>query len=338
MLPIHPNAALGIFLIFKKYKNLQILLYFRVVFQLLVQRTIIYMDNKKKNKGLGIGALLSGINPAIEDQQEVVKNLSSTVGNIPIEHIEVNPFQPRVDFDAVALQELAESIRVHGLIQPITVRHLGCEKFQLISGERRLRASKLAGLVEVPAFVRVANDEEMLEMALIENIQRQDLNAIEVAITYKRLMEEFRLVQEDVAVRVGKKRETVTNYLRLLKLPEEIQLGIQQGKISMGHARALINMGDFALQMSVYKEIIEKDLSVRQVEQLAQLYKQQTSPVSASPKNMLPSAHQQLQQKLASLLSTKVQLKRATDGKGQIVIHFTNDEDLNRILDVLDQD
>jgi ParB family chromosome partitioning protein len=288
-------------------------------------------DKKKEPKGLGIGALLSNINPEIQAQ-------ASTIAEISLIQIEVNPFQPRVDFDPIALQELADSIQQHGLIQPITVRSLGGDKYQLISGERRLRASKLAGLPSVPAFVRVANDEEMLEMALVENIQREELNAIEVAITYKRLMEEFKLVQEDVARRVGKKRETVTNYLRLLKLPETIQLGIQQGKISMGHARALVGIGDFALQMSVFREILEKDLSVRQVEQLAQLYKQNSTKTPATPKNELPLPHQDLQRKLTSLFSTRVQLRRSADGKGQMVIHFQNDSDLNRILDILEQE
>ena len=288
-------------------------------------------DKKKESKGLGIGALLSNINPEIQSNPSTVNNISQ----IELANIEVNPYQPRVEFDPVALQELADSIHQHGLIQPITVRSLGGNKFQLISGERRLRASKMAGLQAVPAFVRQANDEEMMEMALVENIQRAELNAIEVAITYKRLMEEFKLVQEDVARRVGKKRETVANYLRLLKLPESIQVGLQKGQISMGHARVLVGIDDFALQMSIFREIIEKDLSVRQVEQLAQLYKQNKTKV-APEKEILPNAHQDLQKKLASLFSTRVQLKRNNDGKGQMVIHFENDEDLNRILDLID--
>ena len=287
--------------------------------------------DKKEGKGLGIGALLSNINPEIEQP------VASGVNEIDLEHIEVNPYQPRVDFDPVALAELADSIRQHGLIQPITVRRLGGEKYQLISGERRFRACKLAGLTAVPAFVREANDEEMMEMALIENIQRQDLNAIEVAITYKRLMEEFSLTQELVAQRVGKKRETVTNYLRLLKLPETIQLALQQGKISMGHARALVGIGDFALQMGVFAEIIEKDLSVRQVEQLAQRYREAAvAPQGkAAPAIKLPLAHQDLQKRYAHWLSTRVILRRAPTGKGQMVIHFQSDDDLNRILDLL---
>lgn len=289
-------------------------------------------DKKKESKGLGIGALLSNINPEIQTPTSSVNHIAQ----IDLQQIEINPFQPRVEFDPIALQELSDSIKQHGLIQPITVRSLGGDRYQLISGERRLRASKMAGLQSVPTFVRQANDEEMLEMALVENIQRAELNAIEIAITYKRLMDEFKLVQEDVARRVGKKRETVANYMRLLKLPESIQVGLQQGKLSMGHARVLVGIDDFALQMSIFREIIEKDLSVRQVEQLAQLYKQNTAKPVAE-KVTLPLAHQDLQRKLASLFSTRVQLKRNADGKGQVTIHFENDEDLNRILDVIEK-
>ncbi len=288
--------------------------------------------DKKENKGLGIGALLSNINPEIEQPAAI------GVQEIAVNQITVNPFQPRTDFDPQALAELADSIRQHGLIQPLTVRHLGGDDYQLISGERRLRASKLAGLQTVPVFVREANDEDMMEMALIENIQRQDLNAIEVAITYKRLMEEFSLTQELVAQKVGKKRETVTNYLRLLKLPETIQLALQQGKISMGHARALVGIGDFALQMSVFREIIDKDLSVRAVEQLAQRYREAAVTTTQSkPALKLPLAHEDLQRRFAHWLSTRVVVQRAPTGKGQMVIHFQSDEDLNRILDILDK-
>lgn len=285
-------------------------------------------DKKKEPRGLGIGALLSSISQ------------NNAIADIPLAQIQVNPFQPRSEFNADALEELAESIRQHGLIQPITVRAMGGgDSYQLISGERRLRASKLAGLLAVPAFVRTANDEEMLEMALIENIQREELNAIEIAITYKRLMEEFKLHQDEVAHRVGKKRETVTNYLRLLKLPEAIQIGVQQAKISMGHARALVSIADFAIQMTIFKEIIEKDLSVRQVEQLAQLYKQNSSKdKEEKPKKALPLAHQDVQKRLTTLFDTRVQLRRNEDGKGQMVIHFSDDMDLNRILDILQQE
>lgn len=294
----------------------------------------------KRKKGLGIDALLGKINPDIDRQekQEVVSQLSNTINKIPLINIEVNPFQPRVDFDPIALQELSDSIQVHGLIQPITVRHLHSDQFQLISGERRLRASKLAGLTEVPAYVRIANDQEMIEMALIENIQRQELNSVEIALTYQRLMEECQLTHDKLAERVGKGRTTITNYLRLLKLPPELQNGLKEGKITMGHARALINIPDIALQMSVYKDVVEKSLSVRQTEELASRYKQNSPNQTTANKPKLPTAHLQVQRDLTTLLSTRVALKRKANGKGQIVIHFEDDEDLNRILDKIEQE
>jgi ParB family chromosome partitioning protein len=228
----------------------------------------------KKNKGLGIGALLSTMNTNLEteEKKELVNQLSSTVNEIALSNIEANPFNPRIEFDEEALQELADSIKLHGLIQPITVRHLGDERFQLISGERRFRASKMAGLQLVPAYVRIAGDDAMLELALIENIQRQDLNSIEIANTYERLMEELKITHETLAKRVGKKRSTVSNYLRLLKLPASIQAAIKEDKITMGHARALVNVENLSLVNVVCKEIIEHDLSVRKTEHYAKLF------------------------------------------------------------------
>jgi ParB family chromosome partitioning protein len=227
----------------------------------------------KKNKGLGIGALLSTMNTNLESEEkkELVSQLSTTVNEIALSNIEANPFNPRVEFEEEALQELSESIKLHGLIQPITVRHLGEERFQLISGERRLRASKMAGLETVPAYVRIAGDDAMLELALIENIQRQDLNSIEIANTYERLMDELKITHETLAKRVGKKRSTVSNYLRLLKLPASIQAAIKEDKITMGHARALVNVENLSLVNVVCKEIIEHDLSVRKTEHYAKL-------------------------------------------------------------------
>jgi ParB family chromosome partitioning protein len=228
----------------------------------------------KKNKGLGIGALLSTMNTNLEseDKKELVSQLSTTVNEIALSNIEANPFNPRVEFDEEGLQELSESIKIHGLIQPITVRHLGGERFQLISGERRLRASKMAGIETVPAYVRIAGDDAMLELALIENIQRQDLNAIEIANTYERLMDEMKITHETLAKRVGKKRSTVSNYLRLLKLPAVIQAAIKEEKITMGHAKALVNVENLSLVNVVCKEIIEQDLSVRKTEHYAKLF------------------------------------------------------------------
>ncbi|MFN7301134.1 MAG: ParB/RepB/Spo0J family partition protein, partial [Bacteroidota bacterium] len=218
---------------------------------------------KKGGLGRGLSALLENADTDITSKEV---RPAGGISQIPISQIEANPFQPRTEFEAVALEELASSIRVHGVIQPITVRKLGYDKYQLISGERRTRASILAGLERIPAFIRVANDQDMLEMALIENIQRADLNAIEVALSYKRLLEECSLKQDDLAGRVGKDRTTVNNYLRLLRLPDEIQIGIREGKVSMGHARAMINMDDMAEQLDLYRRIIEENLSVRTTE------------------------------------------------------------------------
>ncbi|RMF26142.1 MAG: ParB/RepB/Spo0J family partition protein [Bacteroidetes bacterium] len=292
---------------------------------------------KKKELGAGIAALLRNIETEPPEQQkELVRELTHTVASIPVEAIEVNPFQPRNDFDEESLQELAESIRVHGLIQPITVRRMAEGQYQLISGERRWRASKLAGLETIPAYVRLANDQEMLEMALVENIQREDLNAIEVAITFQRLIDECSLTHESLSQRVGKKRSTVTNFLRLLKLPPDIQKGLKEGRISMGHARALLGVEDFAVQSALYREIITEGLSVRETERRVQAFNQPQRPRARKPS--LPDAYLQVQEQLRSRLGAKVQLKRTPKGRGQIVIPFADDDDLNRLLDLLEED
>ncbi|MGH1335772.1 MAG: ParB/RepB/Spo0J family partition protein [Aureispira sp.] len=296
---------------------------------------------KRKNKGLGIGALLGTIDADIDsskNKQEVVKDLANTVAFIPLQSIEVNPFQPRVDFDPNALQELSDSISVHGLIQPITVRHLGNGKFQLISGERRLRASKMASLEEIPAFIRLANDQEMLEMALIENIQRQQLNPIEVAITYGRLMKECQLTHQQLAERVGKGRTTITNFTRLLSLPEAIQKSVERRDITMGHAKALLGTDNYAFQMAAFKSIVDKHLSVRQAEDLVKLYKSDKSKPTTKTPSPLSHNYKKVQSELSSLFSTKVDLKADDKGKGKIVINFVNTEDLNRILDLLESE
>lgn len=298
---------------------------------------------KRKNKGLGIGALLGNIDTSINNEQEkeaLVKDLSSAVAEIALTDIEVNPFQPRVDFEPEALKELSSSIAVHGLIQPITVRHLGAGKYQLISGERRLRASKMAGLKAIPAYVRLANDQEMIEMALIENIQRQELNPIEIAITYGRLMKECELTHQQMAERVGKGRTTITNYTRLLNLPENIQKALQIGDITMGHAKALMATDDIAFQLAVFRDIVNKKLSVRQVEELMRWKKEGkkgNQPLKTT-RNGLSPAHQKVQDTLANFLDTKVTLKTNESGKGQIIISFEDTDKLNRILDVLDKE
>ncbi|MBS1658451.1 MAG: ParB/RepB/Spo0J family partition protein [Bacteroidetes bacterium] len=288
------------------------------------------MTNKRDDLGKGIRALLEGMDSSLSNEGALL----GTSNAIPLSQIEVNPFQPRHDFNEQAMQELANSIRIHGVIQPITVRKISAKKYQLIAGERRLRAAKLAGLAEVPAFVRTADDEQMLEMALIENTHREDLNAIEVAINYKRLIDECNLIQEDLAEKVGKDRATVANYLRLLKLPPEIQQAIKDKTISMAHARALINVSDPVTQLQLYKEILDKELSVRQTEQLARDFTT-TKKRSDKKSPSLPHAYQRIQDRISSHLSTKVQIKRRRLGKGDIVIQFYSDSDLERLAELL---
>ncbi len=270
-----------------------------------------------------------------ENPQEVVRELATAVALLPISQIEVNPGQPRRYFEKNALGELAASIKVHGIIQPITVRRLQDKQYQIISGERRFQASQLAGLVEVPAYVRLANDQELLEMALIENIQREDLNAWEVAISYGRLIDEFKITHEALADRVGKQRTTITNYLRLLKFEsdQDIKQGLIEGTISMGHARALAGVDDFAFRNSVYKKIISEDLSVRAVESLIAAYQEDKKPKAAKEDKALPPHLREIQDKFNAFFGTKVQFKRDEKGKGQLVIAFKNDSELNRIID-----
>ena len=298
---------------------------------------------RKTGLGKGLGALL-------QDDLKVSPNTSSreigdtaapsagSINFIKIEEIAVNPFQPCTDFDENALKELSESIVLQGLIQPITVRQVSKNQYQLISGERRLRASMLAGITEIPAYVRTANDQQMLEMALIENIQRENLNAIEVALSFQRMIEECNLKQEELGDRVSKNRSTVTNYLRLLKLPPVIQIGIRDGKISMGHARALINVGDIDKQLFVYQEIIDKDLSVRMAEILVRNIQEQLKPKKGKGVGkQMDFQYQKIEDDLASKFSTRVRLNlKNTKGKGAIEIPFESEDDLSRILELLD--
>jgi ParB family chromosome partitioning protein len=263
-------------------------------------------------------------------------NSLGSVNEIQLAEIEVNPFQPRTDFDEQALAELADSIKLQGLIQPITVRRVNAHKYQLISGERRLRASKIAGLTQIPAYVRTANDQQMLEMALIENIQRENLNAIEVALSFQRMIEECNLKQEELGGRVSKNRSTVTNYLRLLKLPPSIQASIRDGELSMGHAKALITIEDPAKQLYLHQHIIQQGLSVRKVEELVR--EMQKSPVKKEGKQPEPVTYQlqKIQDDLASKFSTRVKLKVGSKGNGVIEIPFLSEDDLGRILEMLD--
>jgi len=287
---------------------------------------------KKGGLGRGLSALLENAETDITSKDV---RPAGGISQVPISQIEANPFQPRSEFDAALLEELAASIRVHGVIQPITVRKLGYDKYQLISGERRTRASILAGLEKIPAFIRVANDQDMLEMALIENIQRADLNAIEVAISYKRLLDECSLKQEELADRVGKDRTTVNNYLRLLRLPDEIQASIREGKLSMGHARAMINMDDVAEQIDLFRKVIDENLSVRATESLVkagkELHKQGDKP-AARGTDWDPEADR-IMNEIHRRLGVPVHMNTARKGSGKIVISYKNAEELQRILD-----
>ena len=301
------------------------------------------MTKKRGSLGRGLSTILGQNNtePKIEEKAEN-KNILGKTHSVSISEIETNPFQPRIEFKQEKLHELAESIDQLGIIQPITVRKLNENKYQLISGERRFRASKLAGLKTIPAFVRVANDQEMLEMALVENIQRENLNPIEVALSYQRLIDEIKLTQEQCSERVGKNRTTVTNFLRLLKLPSTIQKGLSDGKISTGHARALINIKDQNSQINLYHDIVANGYSVREVEQMAKEftntnYKRTSKESKVSTPNPLPFSQQKMVHDLSRNLDKDVELKRNKKGKGKLIIPFSNDEDLARIFEIINK-
>lgn len=292
--------------------------------------------SKKKGLGRGLSALLADVETDITTgtNPESTTRVLGSVTSLPLDHIEVNPFQPRSVFDEESLLELVQSIKEHGIIQPVTVRKIGYDKFQLISGERRFRASHIAGLTEIPAYIRVANDQAMLEMALVENIQRKNLDAIEIAISYQRLMTECNLTQEALSERVGKKRATISNYLRLLNLPPEIQLGIRENKISMGHARGLLAFNTESEMINAYHKIISEELSVRQVEQLAKNKKTKAKkPAQSFP---LSFELQKIKSELTDHFGTKVDLKRDKNGKGKIQISFQSEDELQRIIDKLE--
>lgn len=293
---------------------------------------------KKQALGRGLSALLSDSAQDINSVKD--KDADKLIGNIleiELEAISVNPFQPRTNFQEEALKELAGSIRELGVIQPITVRKMEGNQFQLVSGERRFRASKLIGLKNIPAYVRIANDQEMLEMALVENIQRKDLDPIEVALSYRQLIEEVKLTQEQLSIRVGKNRSTVTNFLRLLKLDPIIQTGIRDGFLTMGHGRALINIPDTDLQLQVYQKIIKDKLSVRQTEQLVKNVKS-GKPLDPrpSPKKELPEFVKSGIKEMSNFLGHKIEVKVSGKDKGKIVIPFHSEEDFNRIRKLLE--
>ena len=292
--------------------------------------------NKKQALGKGIRALLSNIDEELNGSPGVpaVTGATSGILRISIENIAVNPKQPRRDFDETALQELSESIKLHDIIQPVTVVKLANGKYQLISGERRWRASKLAGLKDIPAYIRTADDQQMLELALLENLQRENLNAMEIAMSYRRLMDECDMTQEQVAERMNKERSTVTNYLRLLKLPPDIQKAVRDGELSMGHARAIIGLDQVDQQLYAYREVREKGLSVRQVEALVKgLSEEKTQREGGKVKARLAPAYKRIEDNMASHFSTKVRLDRKQNGRGAVMIEFYSDEDLERIME-----
>ena len=304
------------------------------------------MAEKKKPKkrnvlGRGLEALLSDSGKMHFDSLGTRHLSTGNIGEIPVEHIEANPHQPRADFEEKSLKELAMSIKVHGIIQPVTVRKLGPGKYQLITGERRLQASRLANNKTIPVYIRTANDQQMLEMALIENIQREDLNAIEIALAYQRLITDCKLKHEELGNRVGKNRATINNYLRLLKLPPDIQVAVRDNQITMGHARALINIENIEVQLTLFHKILKDDLSVRKAEELVRYFgntlksdslaRQQKKSQEAMSTEMA-----NLQKLLSSHFGSKVVVKSSKSNIGEIRIPFVSVDDLNRILEILE--
>jgi ParB family chromosome partitioning protein len=299
--------------------------------------------NKRSALGKGLSALLESSETDITTKS----NNSGMVGSVTmlsIESIEANPFNPRSNFEENALEDLRQSIAIHGIIQPLTVRKLGRDKYQLISGERRFRAAQLAGLKDVPAYIRVANDQTMLEMALVENIQREDLNAIEIALSYSRLIEECELTQDQLSQKVAKSRSNITNHLRLLKLPADIQAGVRNNLISMGHARALVSAGDDALQLAIYNKIVEEELSVREVESILRNGQIEEKDNSSSTVKSLSKTAVKVSEKqrvfrehLSDKLSAKVEIKKSLNGNGKILVNFSSEVDLNRIIEILNR-
>uniref|UniRef100_A0AB33JMH0 ParB/RepB/Spo0J family partition protein n=5 Tax=unclassified Prevotella TaxID=2638335 RepID=A0AB33JMH0_9BACT len=295
---------------------------------------------KYNNLGRGLDQIGMGLD-ALISTEGVSTQGSSTINEIPIEQIEANPNQPRREFDQEALQELAASIREIGIIQPITLRQIADNRFQIIAGERRWRASQLAGLTAIPAYIRTISDENVMEMALVENIQREDLNSIEIALAYEHLMEGSGMTQEKVSERVGKSRTAIANYLRLLKLPAQVQMALQKKEIDMGHARALLAIDSPSLQIKLFKEVQKNGYSVRQVEEMVQHLKNgddiESGRKKIIAKKQLPEEFGILKKRLSSFLNTKVQLTCSSKGKGKISIPFANEEELERIMNIFDK-
>ena len=303
------------------------------------------MAKKPKAMGRGLGTILPDADfanmintmanhSATDDENSQL--VTAGIANISLDKIETNPYQPRKEFDETALNELAQSLKQQGVISPITVRKMNDDRYQLIAGERRFRAAKIANLTEIPAYIRVATDAQVMEMALVENIQREDLNSIEIALTYQRLLDEYQFTQEKLSERVGKKRATVANYLRLLKLPAEIQLGLTKKEIDMGHARALINVSDPALMIQLYEDIVKNGYSVRKVEELVKnLSVAKPAKKQADPE--IKAEYEQMSKHLSNLFGASVKIERNDKGKGRIVLQFANDDELEKLLATMDQ-
>ncbi|MFN2395450.1 MAG: ParB/RepB/Spo0J family partition protein [Bacteroidales bacterium] len=297
------------------------------------------MNAKKRALGKGLSALLDTPGAEVQPRYDIEKDLHAvgTVAHVPLKLIESNPFQPRTDFDEESLQELAASIKEQGVIQPVTIRKMDDGKFQLISGERRCKAAHLADLTEIPAYIRAADDQQMREMAIVENIQRENLNPIEIALGYQQLIEDYKLTQEVLSERLGKSRSSISNHLRLLKLPGDIQIGLRQEMISMGHARTLVAVDDVQTQLEIFQDIIAQGLSVRDVEEivknLAESRESEKGNVNKKPTGSSDSKkYTELQKSLTDFYGSKVQVKARAGGKGAIVINFSSEEDLERIL------
>ncbi len=294
------------------------------------------MNAQKRALGRGLSALLNTPNEEVVSIDSPSRIRLSDINTVDLLLIDANPWQPRTEFEETALNELADSIKVHGLIQPLTVRPIEGDRYQLISGERRLRASKIAGLKKVPAYIRSADDMQMIEMALVENIQRENLNSMEIALSYQRLIDECNITQDQVSERVGKNRSTITNYLRLLKLPTPIQIAVRDTKISMGHARAILGIDDNEVQVSLCNDIVSKDLSVRQVEDLVRKFNQVSEEQHKTPIVLsLPARFETAKSKLASHLNSKIEIKRNIKGKGHIAIPFQSDDEFERIIKLI---
>ena len=294
--------------------------------------------NKSDALGKGIRSLLQNIDADLKTTAGTLKSTAveaATVSlRIPLDHISVNPKQPRRDFDEQALQELASSIRVHDIIQPVTLTRLADGKYRLVAGERRMRAARMAGLQDIPAYIRQVGDAELLELALLENLQRENLNAIEIALSYKRLMEELEHTQEQVAERMGKERSTITNYIRLLKLPPDIQVAVRNGTLTMGHARALINVDEVDKQLYIFQEVKNRHLSVRQTEELVRkLYRPGAAAVKNATKNTLPAAFKKIEDNLASHFGTKAKLNHTKKGHGSLTLEYYSIQELNALLE-----